>query len=506
MPMAANKALKARDQAVWPQVAGRACVAAILLLLVPLLTLDADARGGGGGFGGHGGGFGGHVGFAGRGGGIGFAGRGAGFGGGRSFGVTRIGGTSFGNRSLGVARIGGTHFVGRPFGGRSLAGRSLSGARVGMAPARVAGTRFATGSVRPLAGSGLRSAALGRGVFGHRAITNVAWQSRFASSRFHGRFFGSPWWPWWRGGLVVGWIGPLFWPYVDYDFFDYVFWPYAYDDFWPYAYDDVYYGIYGNYGYIPPAVSSAPRARNSAAHRTARKDDRRRHAADVCSDDATQLADWPIERISEVVQPTDAQRPALEELRAASAKGIDMLKAGCPKDLPSIPTGRLAAMESRLQVMLAAVQTVRPALERFYQSLSDEQKARFNAIAPGDDADAIAKDRRDLTKFCDEKTPGITDLPIARIAQAVQPTPTQRAALDELQNASVKAAEGLKVNCPAYQTLTPTGRVEAMEKRLEATLGAVRAVQPALARFYDSLSDEQKARFNSLRSAARPMG
>jgi len=28
------------------------------------------------------------------------------------------------------------------------------------------------------------------------------------------------------------------------------------------------------------------------------------------------------------------------------------------------------------------VQTVRPALERFYQSLSDEQKARFNAIAP----------------------------------------------------------------------------------------------------------------------------
>jgi hypothetical protein len=422
--------------------------------------------------------------------------------------VTRIGGTSFGNRSLGVARIGGTHLVGRPFGGRSLAGRSPSGARVGMAPARLAGGsgRFATASVRPLAGAGLRGGHLGRGVLGNRAIANVAWRSRFASSRFHGRFFGSRWWPWWRGGLVVGWIGPLFWPYVDYDFFDYVFWPYAYDDFWPYAYDDVYYGIYGDYSYIPPAVSSAPRAGSSAAHRTARKDERQRRAADVCSDDATQLADWPIERISEVVQPTDAQRPALDELRVASAKAIDMLKAGCPKDLPSIPTGRLAAMESRLQVMLAAVQTVRPALERFYQSLSDEQKARFNAVAPGDDPDAVAKDRRDLTQFCDEKTPGVTDLPIARIAQAVQPTPTQRAALDELQDASLKAAQGLKVNCPGYQTLTPTGRVEAMEKRLEATLGAVRAVQPALAKFYDSLSDEQKARFNSLRSVSRPMG
>jgi hypothetical protein len=75
-----------------------------------------------------------------------------------------------------------------------------------------------------------------------------------------------------------------------------------------------------------------------------------------------------------------------------------------------------------------------------------------------------------------------------------------------LQDASVKAAEHLKVDCPSYQTLTPTGRVEAMEKRLEATLAAVKTAQPALAKFYNSLSDEQKARFNSLRSAPRPTG
>jgi hypothetical protein len=288
--------------------------------------------------------------------------------------------------------------------------------------------------------------------------------------------------------------------------FDYVYWPYAYDDFWPYAYDDVYYGIYGNYAHIPPGASSGGRRENPPGNRVARTDDTQRRAAEVCSDDAAQLTDWPLERISEVVQPTAAQLPALDELRAASAKAIDMLKSGCPKDLPSIPTGRLAAMESRLQVMLAAVQTVRPALERFYQSLSDEQKARFNAIASSDDHAAAAKDRRDLTKFCDEKTPGVTDLPIDRIAQAVQPTPAQRAALDELKDVSVKAAERLKTDCPTYQTLTPTGRVEAMEKRLDATLGAVKTVQPALAKFYNSLSDEQKARFNSLRSVSRPVG
>jgi LTXXQ motif family protein len=173
------------------------------------------------------------------------------------------------------------------------------------------------------------------------------------------------------------------------------------------------------------------------------------------------------------------------------AKAIEMLQSTCPQDLPSIPTGRLAAMENRLQVML--VQTVRPALERFYRSLSDEQKARFNAIAPANDANAAGKDQRDLAKFCDEKSLGATDLPIDRIAQVVQPTPAQRPTLDELNDASTKAAEQLNTECPDYQTLTPTGRVEAMEKRLDAALGAVKTVRPALTKFYNSLSDEQKA-------------
>jgi hypothetical protein len=108
--------------------------------------------------------------------------------------------------------------------------------------------------------------------------------------------------------------------------------------------------------------------------------------------------------------------------------------------------------------------------------------------------------------LCENWKSSLTQWTIDRIGQAVQPTPGQRAALDELKDASVKAAEGLKVSCTAYQTLTPTGRVEAMEKRLDATLGAVRTVQPALAKFYNSLRDEQKARFSSLRSASRPAG
>ena len=142
---------------------------------------------------------------------------------------------------------------------------------MGVSAARLNGTgnRFAgTGRTFGLAGSA-RAPIMGRGVFGNRAIGNVALRSHFASARFHGRFFGSRW-PWWRGGLVVGWIGPVFWPYAYYDFFDYVYWPYAYDDFWPYAYDDVYYGIYGSYAYAGGGVDATGRNASSAPRRIAK--------------------------------------------------------------------------------------------------------------------------------------------------------------------------------------------------------------------------------------------
>ena len=83
----------------------------------------------------------------------------------------------------------------------------------------------------------------------------MALRSAIAPTLFRGRFRGS-YWPWWYGGIAIGWVGPVFWPYAYYDCFDYIFWPYVYDDFWPYAYDDVYFGIYGPYAYSGPGVRS----------------------------------------------------------------------------------------------------------------------------------------------------------------------------------------------------------------------------------------------------------
>jgi hypothetical protein len=46
------------------------------------------------------------------------------------------------------------------------------------------------------------------------------------------------------------------------------------------------------------------------------------------------------------------------------------------------PPARFAALGKRLDTMLQAVKQVRAALEDFYATLNDEQKAQFEAIGP----------------------------------------------------------------------------------------------------------------------------
>jgi hypothetical protein len=309
-----------------------------------------------------------------------------------------------------------------------------------------------------------------------------------ARSTFHGRFFDPGWRRHHHHPVVIGWAGPLFWPYASNDFVEYAFYPHAYDTFWPYAYDDVYEGMFGRYAYGSGSAYASTR-------RPATENRGGRTATDLCSGPAAGLTEWPIERIAQAVEPDDAQRAALDELKDASANALDVLKAACPTELPSTPVGRVAAMHQRLEAMLQAVRLVRPALETFYRSLNDEQRARFNALSADDDQQ---RSPRDLAQACGERAAGIASLPIEQIDRTVQPNDVQRAALRDLQDATAQAVDLLKSDCPTYRPLTPVVRLEAMEQRLDAMLRAVQLVEPALQKFYSSLSDEQKERLNRL--------
>jgi hypothetical protein len=108
---------------------------------------------------------------------------------------------------------------------------------------------------------------------------------------------------------------------------------------------------------------------------------------------------------------------------------------------------------------------------------------------------------------CGTGPAGLAQWGIARIEQSLSLSGTPLARFNDLKDASEKAVKFLQESCPTNDPVTPTGRLEAMERRLEAMLEAVRTVRPALDDFYASLTDEQKARLNVLdtepRSAAR---
>ncbi len=301
-------------------------------------------------------------------------------------------------------------------------------------------------------------------------------------------------------GIVLGWGGPVFWPYAYDDFVDYAFWPYGNDTFWPYAYDDVYDGIFGAYAPDATAYANVPAAVRSTMPRGVAIGPAAGATAQICSGQATGLTDWPIERIAQQVGPTDQQRTLLDQLKDATAQAVTLMQAACPTDLPSTPIGRLAAMHQRIESMLQALQLVGPALDKFYQSLSDEQKERFIAIEAEGAPKAPAKQQQpNLAQACGPAAQRVASIPINQIQQLLHPNNAQQAALDDLNTATMQAAGLLNENCsPTDQPLTPPGRVAAMEGRLNTMLKALNTVQPAMAKFYGSLTDEQKARFDRL--------
>jgi hypothetical protein len=97
------------------------------------------------------------------------------------------------------------------------------------------------------------------------------------------------------------------------------------------------------------------------------------------------------QRIDETIKPTEQQKAAFDALKSASAKAASDLDASCPADMPEKLTDRLDMVAKRLDALADAVDTVKPALTDFYNTLSDEQKARFNVIRPGPRCSCAAK-------------------------------------------------------------------------------------------------------------------
>src|SRR6266536_1213139 len=335
---------------------------------------------------------------------------------------------------------------------------------------------------RRLAGTNIRPSATGRNITltkgadsvlgGHIAASRGPLGARNMNFAERHRFFADRRKFFHRGGFI-GWFVPVFWPYAYDDLFDYAFWPYDYDDygFWAYAYDGLLDSVFWApapedlHGYASVDVPERRHVRSRHVRADIGIEQTYRAATQICQTSEPSLIHWPT-------------------------------------DQPITPLGRLDIITSRLEAMLQAADIVRPALASFYDSLDDEQKGRFNEMGqePGRSAKrGGGAEAKSEARVCAGQAPGVlSEQAVRRIDQKVRPNERQSEALNELRDASTKAAEDLRDACPSDTPLTPIGRLDAMTKRLQAMLDAAKSVRPALARFYDLLNDEQKARFNAM--------
>jgi hypothetical protein len=296
--------------------------------------------------------------------------------------------------------------------------------------------------------------------------------------------------------------GPaVFWPIAAPDAFEdmlgYAFWPQDYGrQFWSHGPRDIMLAM------TAPAAAFAALARNEGAGRrptaalvgaaNASPSDRA-----ICIARVKDQAMRPLDRIDETLRLTEDQQQGLAELRATVRAAIEGEAAACRGDLPATQPERLRAMIDGLWAMRYAEFRIRPALETFYGSLTEAQKAQL-AEEPQTVGSSDSTPAATPGAICGEAVTGDAN-PFGPIQRALRPTDEQRKSLQMLYGASMEMAQFLSNACPAETPPTPMARLGAASDRVMSLLHAAMNIEPMLGAFYATLSDRQRQRFNAIR-------
>jgi len=315
-----------------------------------------------------------------------------------------------------------------------------------------------------------------------RPVARVQVAAGAALAGWHGQR-GTPGW-WQHGDGGYGWVGPMFWPFALYDIYDYALWGDGMG-FWGYGYRDIYAAIFTPYDddelarYVSP-----PQGRKFRKFPTLER---------VCSDHAGELASLPVEQIRQSMRLSEEQQSILDDLRKASVEAAQTIHAACPTEAASTPSGRLAAMQQRLEAMKSAIERIRTPFEKFQESLDDDQKAEL-AELNGQRAPFAPK--VPTAQSC--TPPETLQWPVSEIEAKLHLSETQREQLDALQRMNAFARNTLNFACQPDDNLTPPDRLATADTRLDAMLDAIRLIAPALDDFLATLSEEQKAQFETI--------
>ena len=101
----------------------------------------------------------------------------------------------------------------------------------------------------------------------------------------------------------------------------------------------------------------------------------------VCSTQGAERLEKMLEITAIRLDVTDAQRPAFDDLKTAALTAQSDFAASCEPlkaEKAENAADRLAQRTAMMELQVAGMNTVLPAFETFYETLSDEQKAQVN--------------------------------------------------------------------------------------------------------------------------------
>jgi hypothetical protein len=245
------------------------------------------------------------------------------------------------------------------------------------------------------------------------------------------------------------------------------------------------------------------------------------HMIHACDRQVVELRNMPLDAVAGMVNPTQDQREALEQIRRVAVVASESLAAACPKSASASIHERLETLSRTLDAMAASLASLRPAFATFYGLLNDEQKARLVAMTSPRDAQAQSEEKsrsrqsQDVAQrrgssdgdfYCQQWVTYLKGWPIRQIEDRGHLSDDQRANLYDLTAAIYRAAGKVGTACHADDRFTPPARLEARQEQLKALQQSIDAISPVFSRFEDELSDPQKAQLRGVLNLSDPVG
>ncbi|MEX2034075.1 MAG: Spy/CpxP family protein refolding chaperone [Xanthobacteraceae bacterium] len=296
----------------------------------------------------------------------------------------------------------------------------------------------------------------------------------------------------------LGLVGPLAWPSAYEDVIGFTLWPKVYADrLRGHGIGDVLTTIFA------PGATSALRSQTEMT-RVAAGGPKGAAVTSTASPSSCNTTDnaspnWPTTQIERSIELTSAQRSTLEQLKAAVAEAITVIKATCRDEAAPTPVERVRSMQSKLWAVRDAAILIRKPLARFFDSLSDEQKKQF--VVPASLADPRAAmagrpvNREAIARMCG--MPNMNESSMQPIERTLQPTKAQHTSLETLQKKSFEMGQFLIVSCLQPASATPAERLDFAIDRLTAVLFAASNINLAFNDLYNQLSEEQKKKLDA---------